>query len=306
MVSSKGFPGRFDDDTLTIMEDVQWTGTEFKESEEFPEGATRFGNSSTGRYDYVLWGDSHAMVLGPTFEKFSRLMDLSGIGLISPARPPVTGLWMPGSHPDPERIKEQSAERFRWVCEKEISHIILVGRWDAMCAGEDPALSSRFPGKDPKRLMVSDGQAPISATNSTAALTRQFGTMLTAAEEHGVKIWVLLQVPEVVEESPARDFLLAHRFPFGNSLPGTGSISRRDYLERRSLSENVFRSFSSPNLRILDPVDRFFPGSDLLQIHGERSFYRDRDHLTREGVSVYLAPMIEDVLSQIRNEKPSE
>lgn len=301
-VHSKGFPSRFDRETQVIMEDVQWTGTRFKEKGNFPDDFAKFGDPDSDEYDFVVWGDSHAMVLGPTFEELSKKMQLSGLGIISPARPPVTGLWMPGSHSDPNPILSESSKRFNWICEQGIPNIILVGRWDAMCAGDNiQLLNAGYPRKDPKRLMVSDKDAPqVTSEESAMALKRQLNLMLVAAEAKGINIWIILQVPEAAESSPSRNFLLSHRFPLCNVLPAAGSTSRSEYLKRRAISESVFRSLSSPNLRIVDPIEQFYNGSQQLQLYGDRAFYRDQDHLTRRGADHYLAPLIEDVLIQIR------
>ena len=300
IIGKNGFPKRFDAESLAMMEDVTWTGTEYKEEVGDPIGKVRFGNKAGQDPDFVLWGDSHAMVIGELLDRRSSELGLSGVGFITPACPPVTGLWMPEN---PARSKREvlalNQQRFDWIIGSKTKNVILAARWNAMC---DPLGSeeTRFQGghSTPKVFMVTDSdEAELSREVSTAAMRRQLHDMVSAFDEHGVSVWIMVQVPEIKQLNLSKAFLLKHRFPSLNgSIPGE-SPSMEQYQRQRQGALSVFAALDVPNVHIIDPLDTFYPDGARFALYDSRAFYRDSNHLSRRGVDEYIKPLMEKTLN---------
>ncbi|MDF1853722.1 MAG: acyltransferase family protein [Verrucomicrobiales bacterium] len=301
VVFYKGLPQRFDAATLELIEDTHWTGTEYKEEIGDPIGSVRFGDKSSESPDFVVWGDSHAMVLGPLLEELSDEIGLSGVGFITPACPPVPGLWMPRQTSwELAAVLRLNEERLAWILERKARHVILVGRWHAMSGEPAPARFEQQPTVDPRSLMVTDReQTPLDRSQAIGALKRQLQALIAQLDEAGTTVWILSQVPECEPGNFAHEFLLAKRFPsFNPVLPGSGT-SQDDYRKDRETTWSMFQTLATQKVRLIDPMDAFFAGSGDLELLESRAYYRDGDHLTRAGVEFYLQDSFAGVLEKV-------
>jgi peptidoglycan/LPS O-acetylase OafA/YrhL len=301
LIAGKGFTGRFDTNTTLIMEDVYWTGSEYKEEIGDPVGGIRFGRESKSPPDFVLWGDSHAMVLGETVETLSSDLGLNGVGFITPACPPVPGLWMPGDFArSREDVLTRNKMRLDWVIDQHVKNVILVGRWEAMCGEKSEAATIPAGGVNSRALMVVDSTASeVNREASTAALRRQLSQMVSELNDHGVKVWILVQVPEIFQTDLAKDFSLKHRFPRLNDCISNESPSLEEYQNQRRDSLDIFQSLEHSNAQIVDPADAFFSEGLPFELFDSRAFYRDDNHLTRRGANRFLKPLIAEIFGKI-------
>lgn len=292
LIAGKGFTNRFDANTLEIMQDADWTGTEYKEISADSIGSIRFGNQLEATPDYVLWGDSHAMVLGEAFDTLSSYLGLHGMALITPACPPVPGLWIPSDkRRNKNEVLEMNEMRIKWIIENNIKNVILSARWDAM---------HREVSSDGTELMVSDSEdMNPSSLSSASALERRLKKMMDFLDDKGINVWIIAQVPDIAEPELAKKFSVMKRFQSINGDLPDVSPSLSEYKYKQGRSMKIFKSLESPNVRIIDPAPYFFGDNDHFKIYEERSFYRDNNHLSRSGVKRFMNPMIEDVLKSI-------
>ena len=52
-------------------------------------------------------------------------------------------------------------------------------------------------------------------------------------------------------------------------------------------------------INVIDPSPYFFKASDRVKVYGDRSYYRDDDHLTRAGADYYLSEMFDEIFARI-------
>lgn len=76
-------------------------------------------------------------------------------------------------------------------------------------------------------------------------------------------------------------------------------ITRDDYTKRQQRVNEIIRSIYLPNVTIIDTGEEIFGSEQKRQIYGDRSYYKDNDHLTRTGASVLLGSTVGSVMSKI-------
>lgn len=300
-----GFPARFDEKTAEIIGDAYWNGTDYFETngQKAELGERRRDSSGTGyKPDFVLLGDSHAMVIAKLIDDMAGEFGLSGAALLTSGRAPVNGLWQPQKANAQRAVSTRlSRARMDWIIDHGVKNVILVGRWNALCDGETPAELSLDPTHGAAQFLVADSpEMPLTPENSTRALRRQLVIMLAEFAKHEVKVWILRQVPESPSTQVAKTFMLHHRFPGLNGEIALGPVSRSFYELRRKNSDRVFEGLGSADVVVIDPEETFFGEAESFPAYAQRAYYRDDDHLTRFGAETYLRSMFTEVFSTIR------
>lgn len=297
-----GISSRFSSDTLLVMKDVHWSGSKYIGDNTSSVSKIYLGNSKQVQTDFVLWGDSHGMVVSQLIDDISNDLNISGIALLSPGRPPVTELWNPlkGSHIKEETTKINK-ERLNWIIDNDVKNIILVARWNVMCRGLVNTELARFPGKSQMFPMVANSnEETLSITSSTAALKKQLKDMLIKLQKHDIKVWILKQVPVATLPSVAQPFLKKYRFPLLNDLFSPKSTSKKEYLTQRLESDRVFEDMYYQNVKIIDPIESFYTKEAEIKLYAKRAYYRDENHLTRYGADIYLRKLFTKILLEIK------
>lgn len=160
---TEGLPFRFSDYSLVLVNDVSWNGSEFdfKKSdhlilEELPTLGVRKTQRASNP-DFVVWGDSHGMVLCDVINSAAENLNLCGKAIVTPAFLPV---------PDVNLITNNILSKNNsFLCEQVLdlldqvrpNNLILVARWSRYTGftnttfGEQPIfpIDSRF-GKENK------------------------------------------------------------------------------------------------------------------------------------------------------------
>lgn len=300
----KGFPKRFSPEDLAVHSDITWGGEAYESSS--VDGVLL--GRKTGKAlppDFYFWGDSHGMVLGELVDNVADNLGMTGVALLSPGVAPVTGLWKPFQSRD-NRAKATALNQARLdtILSSGTKDVILVARWDGMVNGMLPTEIDELRGVFRTFNMVVDSvnESPSSEI-SKAALDRQLQNMLENLDSRGVRVWLIPQVPACERRQTARDFYITHRFPQFNKHHFKLSTPIHAYIKARADSMEVFTSIKSSNLVIVDPKDSFFSEGNMLQVYGDRSYYRDEDHLTRAGANRYMRDLIEDLLNGIKSGK---
>lgn len=298
----QGLPSRIDSHSQALFDDVTWYGGEYETLSDHGVaiGVVKDGDSSP---DFVLWGDSHGMVVADLVDKISKEQSLSGMALLSRGRPPVTGLWKPmkGSKQQSETTEINNA-RYDAIINSGTKSVILIARWDGMIHGMLPTEIDEVAGVSANFNMVVDSPDQIPSPDvSKAALERQLSKMIQNFETKGIKVWLLIQVPASTRARVARDYYILRRFPMFNSDDFGLDTHRDEYESTRVDSLKVFNSINTNNLIIVDPIHSFYRERKNLLLYQDRAFYRDEDHLTRPGADHYLRPAISSILKQVRS-----
>lgn len=241
------------------------------------------------------------MAAAKLIDNVAKEQNLTGIAHLSNGRPPVTGLWKPMK--GVEREKETvslNQRRFDSIIQSGTKNVILVGRWVGMLNG---VLSTEIDEKNGifqnYSMVVDSASDSPTHEKSRLALARQLTSMLIRLNEHGVKVWLLIQVPSSSRPQVARDFYMANRFPIFNGDDFQKDTSRSDYEEERAEFLELLDGVDVGHLALLDPVESFYSGGDQLLLFSDRAYYRDEDHLTRPGADHYLRAIFVSVFAEM-------
>jgi peptidoglycan/LPS O-acetylase OafA/YrhL len=294
-----GLPGRFDAATQSIQADMQWRTLKFESDK--PEGVLIGDKLLRPEPDFVYWGDSHGMATSYLIDKLALQRGLSGRALLRRGTPPIPGLWKPFKVlNEKEMMLRLNKGRLDWLIASKSKNLILVARWDAMLLGAQEIEVKNQQGSRIEDATVMDtDDIPPSLENSSRALKRQLEPMLEELSKNGVKVWILLQVPESSRASVSHDFYLIHRYPWAYPDDSRWDTELATYRQRGQPSREIFKRFASPDVVILDPKNEFYGSASKLQLYNKRAFYWDDDHLTEAGNEHYLTGMFSKVLDEI-------
>jgi len=303
-----GLPQRFNQQTLLMLDDLDRKGSNYvgKDGEPALIGKRKSGSDQIP--DFILWGDSHGMVIAEYVDRLASERGLFGEAYLSPGVIPVTNLWRPiWEDSRRELYLEQNRRIVQSAIERKISDIILIGRWSVISEGRN---SLEIENGDARTdSLVTDNElqdrSTITADHASASLARQLQKMLHRLNQSGTRVWLLKQVPETDNPSNARHFYLSQRFPGVNRIERF-TTSYNKHLERQAKFESAVATVSSDNLIVIDPAPGFFQNEQsMLEVFSQRSHYRDDDHLTTYGVERFLGPILNEILTKIVDAKNS-
>ena len=201
IMKNDGLPSRFDAKMQVLQKDMGGGGAEFANSGLMPTpiGASeqRGGVDDARVPDFVLWGDSHAMMCTGLVNEIAARLNLKGVAMLSTGTAPVPGLWKPYKD---SYLKDRDLSinqlRFDQIIESGIKQVILIARWNAMIEGYDTVEIEENPKLSYLETLVTDldGHLPMP-DDSALALERRLSKLLDQFEDHGVTVWLLRQVP---------------------------------------------------------------------------------------------------------------
>ena len=306
-IFAKGIPERFPENLDAHIADTRWIGDEHSVSyrdlqmEDLPNLGIDAAVSSGGNVDFLLWGDSHGMVLSSMFSEIAAELELKGKALLAHGQVPVPGVCRPeGRIESVDEIRVRN-EVLDYIAASRPKNVILVCRWSWYTDGySDLELHGNATFTRTEHLHTAGPYSAVTPLKNTALLAQGLETLVSCCEESGVTLWVVKQVPEVRGNDPAGDVF---RWSVGRveRLPDR-RVSREQHQLRQENANSIFRGISSATLRLVDPAPCFF-GSDgfTLNVQDGRSNYRDNDHLTRWGVE-RLRRFIMDILLEIKQQ----
>ncbi len=159
----------------------------------------------------------------------------------------------------------------------------MVSRWSCWIEGVGESELRSNPNLHPKRTMVIDTEEPRSRQRTLRSHSQdKLNKMLSTLSDWGVKVWIVEQVPEADDTQLARKFFYATRLPSINAFPTT-KVTVFDHRDRQLAVHAILDTVRSDTVTVIDPSPAFFDKALNLTLYGERSFYRDDDHLTRYG-----------------------
>jgi peptidoglycan/LPS O-acetylase OafA/YrhL len=294
----QGYHNRFTAEQLLLMEDITWSGN-FRQGENaqpIPIGAA----NSTGRHavpDFFVWGDSHGMMLGNLINQLAIEHHLSGEAYLASSQLPVTNLRRPAESEGRTRGRvKQNRRILKSIIQRKVPNLILVGRWAAACQGSD--------------TLVTDNDAINIATNSedlaALSLKNQLTAMLTKLSKAGIHVWVITQVPESNDELLARKALNSELYSFVAENPRY-TLPLAQHLQYQKVVNDIFNNSHLEGITIVDAAAPFFNNEgQLLQVHDQRSYYRDNHHLTRFGAEQMLTALFENVFDEMKQLNSNE
>lgn len=301
-----GMPTRYDERLAVLLDDVSWSGGKLQIVDtkqilagELPQiGATNVASSP----DFLLWGDSHGLMLSDVMHRAAMEEGVSGDAIIKHGVPPMFGLWRPEVDPDGSSAKLHDDAVREYLERFSPRNVLLVCRWSFYSNNGYTALERKHNSHLAKQvnLFTDAPDAVLSPESSYLAFSRQLQNLASICEKLNITLWILKQVPETAEIECAKRFLMNHTHPSWSPLPDR-TLTIEDHRERQKWAEMAFNSMASKNVEFVDPAPFFFnENGRTVNYDGGRAFYRDDDHLTKHGAEK-LFGVLKQVFSKMKN-----
>lgn len=235
---------------------------------------TRVGGG--GRFDTLLWGDSHAGMLAG---ELSRALDRRGRRLLvagMPDCPPLLAIHS-SKRKNREECRRLGAHIVRMIESEGISLLILAGRWATL------ASDRRAPGDGNRSKTLYDDEADGAEIGLEAALRRT----LRRLRATGVDIVVVGPVPELDFSLPQMLVRAAH---WHMPLP---QMEREVFDDRQAIVlETLGRVAAFDGVSVVYPHEVLCDREHCRVIDGKTPLYKDDDHLSDAGVRLVLPPLL--------------
>ena len=237
--------------------------------------------------DFLVWGDSHAMVMSSSFDSFAHDHALRGVFVARSGTAPILGVWQPRRRGYGMKSLEWKDAVFDYIRDNSIRNIMLVSRWSLYIEGE----------RDGRQewLLAPAGTNETDKEAAQKALEAGLDRTLVELDKLGVRVWIFTQVPHQKMISPQRAIVLSQLLD--RDLPNGISRSEHDAEQRRThevLSKVVDRH---ENATLIDLGVMLFGSNRWSQIgSAEGTFYRDDDHLSSLGTEQMVRPLLDSVL----------
>lgn len=240
--------------------------------------------------DFILWGDSHAMVLAPRFAEVADAQARTGLNATANGCPALLGAYRPASDTDQECIRFNAAVLNLIEKTPSIKTVVLSGRWGIY------AETVRYKHESGQPLELVEAGitretdvAGSNANNSAAVWERSLFRTVQALEELDKQIVILASIPEIGWDVPsviARSVLLKR--------PVTIAPTVEEFLARQRRVLPVLSKLSHP---VLHPQSLLCDNSVCRASINNQPLYVDEDHLSSAG-SRALLPLIRQALSE--------
>jgi len=237
--------------------------------------------------DYLVWGDSHAMVLIPTFAEVGKENNRVGLSATSNGCPPMRGAYRPESDPNQECVAFN--EEILNVIEQtpSITSVILIARWAIYLEG------TRYKNESGKTLQLIDEQSTnASSLESTQVARRALGRTLARLKQLGKAVTIIASAPEIGWDTPTVLAKSTWRQRDISIAP-----SREEHEARQQSSTQLLAELADASIPVLNPATLLCPDKLCrVQKNGD-PLYVDEDHLSSAGTRE-LTPLVRQALAK--------
>ena len=241
--------------------------------------------SNTSPANFLVWGDSHAMVLIPAFAEIARDQDLIGLNATRNGCPPLLGAYRPAADPARECVAFNNAVLNTISSSPSIKTVVLIARWAIYVEG------SRYKHESGKHLLLIDQESAVpSKSESIHAARRALGRTVDALGKLGVSVFIFSGVPEVGWDTPSVLAKSAWR-----GVPVSIAPSWEEHKQRQERSDVLLNALDSADATVLHPDSRLCQQTHCIIEKAGKPLYIDEDHLSSSG-SELLRPLIRQAL----------
>jgi peptidoglycan/LPS O-acetylase OafA/YrhL len=278
LIAMRGVPGRFSaEESIYVRQtgfDRTWIG-------DHPRGIGAIDREDQVSA-YLLIGDSHAAAVGPAFDAAAR-----DRGILGHAAFKMGNLPFPSdryaTHP------EWTERMIEWAIEHHVPRVLLCARWS--------------------RYVEIALEKHCYAGDSSTCLERIVGDFVdhldglaTRLDDHGIDLWVLLEVPRAPHPVHAgvRSRLLDVPLP-------TRGVTLDSHLAHQRNVRSIMSALASRPVRLYDLAEPFFPGSEEAAVYRDHEgvFYKDDNHLSVHGARRLMADHVGHLLDIAISEPPT-
>jgi hypothetical protein len=280
---SHGFPSRYSSEVLAAgavtREDLPLRTRCFQLSaQRYAAGdSCRFGPPDAPP-DYMVWGDSHALMLMASIERLAK--GRSGVLFGSTACPPLLGV-DPSNRAQDQReqcMNGNAAALAALAAHPSIKTVILVARWSYYVEGTETALAARAP------TLLTDAERTLgSSAHNHEVVERALLRTLEQIRASGRRVVTLETVPEMMVSVPdamAQSAILARDIEFATSAA--------DYRARQARTRALFERVrtSHPEFETITLADVLCNEQHCRVSDNGQTLYYDDNHLSPLGVSL--------------------
>lgn len=280
-----GLPGRLDPGLNDRILDTQYRGLEYAnalnatETTFVPLGVDP-ADGTPERPDFLLWGDSHAMVFAGAIDQIAAEEGLTGFALVKSSHLPIPDAWMPflGNAESQQRDRD---EVLAFLRQRRPKRLLIAARWT--CYLEGPSELELEDQPEDANWYAKMGTRAKSKATSREAIAEGLLKLIGICESTSTELVLIRQVPESGIPSPSQEavHLAMQRI---TALPETPNTYASFEVRRRSF-DAILSGLEENSVRIIDPAPSFkrTDGGLLIFVDGI-SAYRDADHLSWSGL----------------------
>jgi peptidoglycan/LPS O-acetylase OafA/YrhL len=298
---NSGFPSRYSEDDLIMQKDIVWRGEEYLAENGVDRLIGDLENYKIkNKIDFIIWGDSHGMVVAYGMDKVAKELGLVGLAYVNSGVPPITGIWNPLSpFYSREEVLKKNQDIFDKIISNPVKNLFIVSRWSSICKGRNESEIKNEPAKNPfLPLVTNSSEKSLSYENSRNSLEIELIKMVDKLLKNGKKIYIISQIPEIYDCNNARNFYYYKKY----NINFTRTKNNKNINDKRqSESVEILNKTSKLGAIIINSYSNFYDRDNTIKQSGERAFYRDDDHLTQYGVEKLLIPSLHPVFQEISN-----
>lgn len=257
-----------------------------------PDTWCRLGKGTSGRRDFLLIGDSHALAQASFFDAAARELRLKGALVSRSGCPLLIDLEPDRGDPLAGQCLQLGHKILDYAVDNNITSVFLAVRWNYYTCGE-PGPTCGYTQNIRYRNEVWGKDEASRLTYLEAALRH---TTKTYADK-GIKLTLILQAPHQPRE--ARD-IFSDYFQNRQSVPLENYSTT--YATHRAFTKNVRELLEAAahehNLTsLLDPAETLCTDRKYCPVGtAQTSFYQDDDHVSAGAVRV-MRPLVQEALA---------
>lgn len=279
IVAMRGLPGRFSpEESLYVRRtsyDRTWIGDR--------PGEIGESGPTNSRSAYLLIGDSHAAAIGPAFDDVSRRRGIRGHATFKMGNLPLPS----------DRLAnrpEWSTRMIAWAIEERIPRVVLCARW------------SRYLEIEIEEECTSNGPSACR-DRVVAEFVHEIDALARRLEEHGIELWMLLEVPQ----APHPVFAGVRSRLLDEPLPMRGP-TLEEHLANQGLVRSMVSDLEPGSVRLFDLADFcFVDGEGAARYRDDAGvFYKDDNHLSIHGARMLMSDAVDRLLELMPSTSPGE
>lgn len=283
-----GLPARWGKQVTTILQTAESPAHYMRKSVWDPQldQLPKIGSESTipNQPRLLVWGDSHAMVMGDVCSELAKQRNISGFIATRGGTLPVLDTYRVFDRED-TLIWNRGVIDF--IRRHKITHVIMAARWSDNIEGNATGLH--------KFLITDDQTDEVNKKNAADVFHRNLVNTLQTLHDLGIRVWIMEQVP-LQHHDPIYEVVTSLR----RQQPMPHGVSLDDHTQRQKNVRMVLRNLDLPNVTVFDPAPGFFTYDGYTRlIEGNTLFYVDHNHLSHAGAQHFIAPLLEPIFDKI-------
>lgn len=233
------------------------------------------GSAKSGKPDFILWGDSHAVAIAPAFQALAKQNGTMGWLASHPGCPPLLGVAR--TDRDIHGCTEYNDAVLSTIEREDIPIVILAARWDINVLGRTSW--ELFEGL-PQAFVLDAESKKAALSGNRAVFERGLRRTLTRLAARHCQVVLLVDVPNTLMDTPVFLARGASRSQIGQEARTNVAAYDREEKSVDSLLAQLGEEF---HVTLVNPKPFLCIESNCMIAKDGNSLYRDDNHLTVFG-----------------------